>query len=171
MEKERGLHGDQIFLKALPHIHEPYDFKIRVPKHDPEWKGPWDCAELVSWVLYQLTGSYYGCRLLKSGKLDAFTGSFQEYAEKYGYIISVKDAVWITGALLLRKPINKKWGHIGISDGMGGVLEASYGPGRVVYRRLNYNHKWDYGILIPEFTYSSTIMNDDKSDNSIPITT
>src|SRR5438874_10761443 len=35
------------------HIGEPYVLGSLAPKNNPTWKGPWDCAEFASWLVFQ----------------------------------------------------------------------------------------------------------------------
>jgi N-acetylmuramoyl-L-alanine amidase len=42
-------------------LNEDYVYGADVDLTDPNWHGPWDCAEAASWVIYQETGKLYGC--------------------------------------------------------------------------------------------------------------
>ena len=150
--------GEDVYTLAEQHLAEKYVYKVIVPKNDPFYKGPWDCAELVSWVLYQLTGNIIGCRKLNPLS-DSYTGSFNKYALKKGLIIPAEDAYSIKGSLLLRVPLKasdvskKQIGHIAISDGCGKTVEANMKRGQVS-RCSAYGRNWSYGILIPNIIYS-----------------
>jgi N-acetylmuramoyl-L-alanine amidase len=52
---------NDIIQKANKHLGEKYILGSLAPKNNPDYKGPWDCAEFVSWVIYQVTGKLYGC--------------------------------------------------------------------------------------------------------------
>ena len=52
--------GSDLFRLAQPHVGEIYR-NVLVPKDDPNCHGPWDCAEFASWVVYQASGTLYGC--------------------------------------------------------------------------------------------------------------
>jgi N-acetylmuramoyl-L-alanine amidase len=43
------------------HIGERYVYGARVAKDNPNHRGPWDCAEFVSWCVYQESQRLYGC--------------------------------------------------------------------------------------------------------------
>jgi hypothetical protein len=34
---------------------------VLVPKNNANWHGPWDCAEFMSWIVFQGAGILYGC--------------------------------------------------------------------------------------------------------------
>jgi hypothetical protein len=53
--------GKEIVNAALKHVGEQYILGTVVPKNDPAWAGPWDCAEFVSWCVYQTAKILYGC--------------------------------------------------------------------------------------------------------------
>jgi hypothetical protein len=46
-----GPTGAGLLRRAREHIREEYVNRL-VPKDDPNWKGPWDCAEFMSWLVY-----------------------------------------------------------------------------------------------------------------------
>ena len=47
--------GQDIVNEAKKHLDEPYKYGANVPFEDPNYKGPWDCAEFCSWVVYQVS--------------------------------------------------------------------------------------------------------------------
>lgn len=68
--------GMEILRLARKHTGEEYRLGVLVPKNNYRWTGPWDCAEFVSWVIYQTSGVLYG-RERSSGdpaSADAYTG-------------------------------------------------------------------------------------------------
>ena len=83
--------GQQIFDLATPHVGEPYVFGAVVAKDNPNWHGPWDCAEFVSWCVYQAAGTLYGCSndKAKPSLADAYTGYWARDARELGHRITV----------------------------------------------------------------------------------
>lgn len=139
---------------AVKHIGESY-VNILVPKNNANWKGPWDCAEFMSWLVYQ-TGRYlYGC-VNDNGDpatTEAYTGAWQTDAKKKGRMIPWRDAAAIPGAVLLRyPPVPGSMGHIVVSDGRGGTVEAM-GKRWGVTRGVVDGRLWHTGVLIPGFDY------------------
>jgi hypothetical protein len=73
-----GPSGAGLLRRAREHIGEKY-VNVLVPKDDPDWHGPWDCAEFMSWLVYQETGRLYGCLddNAPPGRADAYTGAWK----------------------------------------------------------------------------------------------
>ena len=71
--------GQDFLKKGAPHIGEKYVLGALAPKGNCSWKGPWDCAEFISWCVYQVTGKLYGCNNNHGNpdKADAYTGYWQ----------------------------------------------------------------------------------------------
>jgi N-acetylmuramoyl-L-alanine amidase len=144
--------GKDVFRKALGHVGEEYVLGTLVPKNDPSWRGPWDCAEFVSWCVYQAAGKLYGCDDDRGNPAtaDAYTGFWGRDARTLGQEISVAAAASIAGAAVLR--LGPKMGHIVISDGQGGTVEAASTNTGVIRSTLD-GRRWSMGILIPGLTY------------------
>jgi len=141
--------GDKIIELALEHIGEQYVWGARAPMANPEWQGPWDCAEFVSWCVYQATGILYGVEPRTNPILaDAYTGFWYDQAELDGQLFSVVDAARIKGAVIIRRPSSLYTGHVVISDGEGGTIEAMSKNTGVVKHHLT-ERRWDAGILPP----------------------
>lgn len=146
--------GKLIFELGTPHIGEAYVAGIQVPMNDATWQGPWDCAEFASWLVFQAGGILYGTRIRDDHSFaDAYTGHWGDQAECDDATIGVDDAARIVGAFLLRKPRPGKRGHIVVSDGQGGTLEA-HSRKRGVVRETLDGRRFDYGILVPGIDYS-----------------
>ena len=66
--------GEGILARARAHVGQQYRHGV-VPKDDPNWKGPWDCAEFASWLVFQEGQLVYGCTDPKAapGSADAYT--------------------------------------------------------------------------------------------------
>ena len=90
--------GAGLLERARKHIGEDY-VNIRVPKNDPNWHGPWDCAEFMSWLVFQEAGILYGCtdNNAQPAQADAYTGAWQNDSKTRGIRISVDDAAATVG--------------------------------------------------------------------------
>lgn len=139
-----------------PHIGEVYVFGARVAKDNPDHHGPWDCAEFVSWCVYQQCGRLYGCDNNNSDPscADAYTGYWERDARSVLKMISVKESTGIQGAILLRYPTSRN-GHIALSDGRGGTIEAM-GRRFGVTRGSVSGRIWHTGVLLPELDYETS---------------
>lgn len=152
-----GPTGAGLLARAREHIGEEYR-NINIPKNDPDWKGPWDCAEFASWLVFQEAGFLYGCidNDDDPAKVEAYTGAWKRDSQTLGTRISVEEAAGTVGAMLLRYPPSSgKMGHIAVSDGQGGTVEAKGRLYGVVADRVN-GRSWDIGILIPGINYDSS---------------
>lgn len=149
------MKGEELYKKGLQHLGEKYRLGALAPKNDAQWKGPWDCAEFASWLVYRVAGKLYGCynNLSAPGTADAYTGYWKRDAEKHGKIITVEAAAKIPGAAILRIPATGLIGHIAISDGKGGTVEA-HSTKTGVIKNVISGRRWDYGILVPGISYT-----------------
>lgn len=141
----------QDFLKlAAKHLGEEYVFGATVDLDDPDWHGPWDCAEFVSWVVFQVTGKKYG--LTEDG--DPWTGAWlEDLLDGRVKRVKLDKAVVTPGAILLRRHSGR--GHIAFADGKGFTVEAKGTAWGVCKDVANPDERdWDYGILIPGVTYA-----------------
>ena len=143
--------GADIVAKAATRIGDPYVLGSVVPLTNPNWHGPWDCAEFVSWAVFQASGIVYGWRPEDNPNTgESYTGYWAEDARRRGQIVSPTEAAAIPGAVLLRAPPS---GHIVISDGNGGTIEAR-GAQWGVCRYVTAGRSWTHGILVPGITYA-----------------
>lgn len=148
--------GAKMLKLAESRIDEKY-VNVLVPKNNPKWHGPWDCAEFMSWLVYQVSGKLYGCldNNANPATVEAYTGAWQHDVAKLGKKISPNDAAGIVGAILLRYPPSPgSMGHIVVSDGKGGTVEAM-GKKWGVCRGKVSGRAWDTGVLVPWFDYGS----------------
>lgn len=147
--------GKQMYDLGLTRIGCKYRLGAIVPKNDPNYMKDFDCAEFTSWLTFQVGKFLYGCDtsdVTKAAKADAYTGYWYRDAKAKGIIIPVKQAIGTKGALLLRVGVDGTIGHIVVSDGKGGTVEAhstKYG----VIKSVTTNRRFDFGILLPGFTY------------------
>lgn len=148
-----GATGDDILARARAHVGEKYVLGARAPMANPSWRGPWDCAEFVSWCVFQTSGVLYGTQPRDDPMLaDAFTGFWAQQAQSGGHLIAAAEAARIAGAAVLRRPRPGAIGHIVISDGQGGTVEAHSSLRGVITSTLS-GRRWDAGILVPGVRY------------------
>jgi hypothetical protein len=148
--------GSDILQIAATRVGERYVLGANVPKDNPDWTGPWDCAELVSWAVFQAAGILYGCANDDGNPAtaDAFTGYWVRDANRFGKIITVAQAAQTPGAAVSRLAVpHALGGHIVISDGRGGTVEAHSSADGVIKGSLA-NRRWDFGILVPGISYA-----------------
>ncbi|MFL9829157.1 hypothetical protein, partial [Rhodoplanes sp. SY1] len=129
----------------------------QVPKDDADWKGPWDCAEFISWLVYQESGILYGCvdNRAPPAEADAYTGAWRRDAERHGIMVSVEKAASTVGGIVLRFPPPGAMGHIALCDGKGGTVEAKGKKFGVVADKVD-GRTWHTGILIRGIDYGET---------------
>ncbi|MGN7752962.1 peptidoglycan-binding domain-containing protein [Sinorhizobium sp. 22678] len=148
--------GAGLLRRAREHIGEEYR-NVQVPKDDAAWKGPWDCAEFVSWLVYQELGGLYGCddNHVSPSKADAYTGAWKRDVEQLGIRVTVEEAAATVGGIVLRyPPAPGKMGHIALCDGKGGTVEAK-GQRYGVIADTVHGRVWHTGILIPGISYDT----------------
>lgn len=141
--------GKQIIKFAEQHIGEKYVLGARVSFDNANYKGPWDCAEFVSWVIYQTSGIKVGIK----GN-EAYTGYWANDEGKLCKKISISEAAQTFGAILFRSPGFKgiKIGHIAFSDGVGGTIEAKSSKDNVC-KSVIKGRQWEYGLLVNNIEY------------------
>ena len=148
--------GADLVALATGHVGDPYVFGAFVAKDNPNWHGPWDCAEFASWCVYQTAHKLYGCAD-DSGdpsEADAYTGYWARDAKELGKRITVNVAARTPGAAVLRVPVpGQVIGHVVFSDGQGGTVEA-HSAKRGVIRHTLDGRRWDMGILVPGIAYA-----------------
>lgn len=147
-------HGEAMLALARTRIGEKY-VNFLVPKNDPNWHGPWDCAEFMSWLVYQTGAVLYGCidDAQDPATADAYTGAWQRDAGRKGTRIDAATAAATPGAMLLRyPPVPGTMGHIVLCDGTGGTVEAKGSRWGVCADKVS-GRRWDIGVLIPGFSY------------------
>ncbi len=147
--------GDDIVSLGDKHVGESYELGAIVPKDDANYKGPWDCTEFVSWVYYQTFGILYGCANNQGNPhtADAYSGFWSRDANELGHIITIEEAKSTPGAVILRLAGNGEVGHIAISDGNGGTVEA-HGKEDGITNSVVDGRRWDMGVLVPGVTYN-----------------
>ena len=152
--------GSRIVEAALEKVGQRYVYGAEVPLNDPDWNGPWDCAEFCCWSVFQVSGILFGTRnnnytLRNAGDpatADSYTGFWDEDSREFGIRISVDEAARTVGAMVLRTPTRSRGGHIAISDGRGGTIEAKGARFGVVTDTIS-GRSWDIGVLVPGILY------------------
>jgi len=139
------LGGAPVVIKELAQsrLGERYVLGAKVPKTDPNWHGPWDCAEFASWLVFQALGKLIGVR---NG--DAYTGFWWADVQA-GRVrkVSVDEANGRPSTFLLRIPRRGIAGHIALVTGPNETIEAHSArlggcKGVIVGRR------WDCGVAV-----------------------
>jgi N-acetylmuramoyl-L-alanine amidase len=145
--------GSRCIELAMPHVGEKYVLGAFVAKNNQNSTGPWDCAEFVSWCIFQAAQILYGVDNHQNpATADAYTGYFQEDANEFGEKISVQNAAGTVGAVVLRYPRPGAMGHVVFSRGDGSTIEAMGTAYGVRTGELQGRH-WDTGILVPGIHY------------------
>jgi hypothetical protein len=146
--------GAAILAAAQTKLGQRYVLGAQAPLDDPLWGGPWDCAELASWAVYQAARKVYGCVNDKASphNADPYTGAWLRDAKALGVRISIAEASVTPGAMLLFR--GAAGGHIAISDGTGdGTVEARNSTWGVT-RHVVHGRIWTTGVLVPGIAYA-----------------
>lgn len=151
--------GNQIYQLGTQHVGEKYVLGVVVPKDDKDYDGPWDCAEFASWIVYQLTGKLYGCANNNGDPdgADAYSGFWATDANKIGNKITTAEAIRTPGAALIRISGNGLIGHVAISNGSGGTVEAHSTKTGVITSTAS-GRRWDFGVLVPWIEYTENTL-------------
>ena len=85
---------------------------VLVPKDNPNWHGPWNCAELVSWLVYQKLHALYGCidNYGNPATTEAYSGAWAQDAST-GILLATDQATANkeAGVVLVRQPLSRRW--------------------------------------------------------------
>jgi peptidoglycan hydrolase-like protein with peptidoglycan-binding domain len=147
--------GADIIAVARTRVGQRYVLGAKVPKNNPNWSGPWDCAEFASWCAYQTYQIVFGMRPANAESGDAFSGFWFDDAKEPGVAIRWQDALDVPGALLVRRPRPKLIGHVSISlgDGQHTIEARSAALGVNVFDGVA-SRPWDIGVLLPGVDYN-----------------
>ncbi len=144
---------DDTVALAKEHIGEEYVYGAKANYLDPNFKGPWDCAEFVSWVIFQASGEtiLLGVSPRDPVRADAYTGYWVDDAKKFGLVIAIAEASTTPGAVLLRSPTPSRDGHIAICVGDGKKTVEAYDTkhGVIIGAVDPATRGWDFGVRIP----------------------
>jgi cell wall-associated NlpC family hydrolase len=140
------------------HLGEEYLLGAFAPKDNPNWKGPWDCAEFASWLLFQCAGLLIGCvdNSKSPSAADAYSGAWMRDAAASHNPISLGLAKATSGAVLIRKPASGGIGHVAISRGDGSTIEAHSAKRGVTNDKVD-GRRWDIAMLLPGLDYPDTL--------------
>jgi N-acetylmuramoyl-L-alanine amidase len=154
--------GSDLLELARQHIGEAYE-NVLVPKHNANWKGPWDCAEFMTWLVFQTAGFLYGCldNHAQPDVADAYTGAWRDDSNILGRRIPYQRAAAIVGGIVLRYPPRPgRMGHIALCDGAGGTVEAM-GHEFGIAAHTVHKRRWNTGVLVPGIEYDEDVMEID----------
>lgn len=151
--------GMDIITVGSSRIGQAYVLGANVPLDKPTHNGPWDCAEFASWCVYQAyEGMRFGFKPVGNiAHAEPYSGHWYDQALKQGRIISVKTALKIAGAVLIRKPGTpySDYGHVAFCVGDGAkTLEArstAFGVG--IFDAHAGNRPWTIACLLPGIDY------------------
>lgn len=151
--------GADIVALAMTRVGEKYELGAPVHLANPNWSGPWDCAEFVAWACYHSYKIVMAVRPpnIQTGK--SYSGWWHEDCEKVGTVIPVAQAIATEGAILIRKPgyLGKKVGHVAISRGDGTTIEAHSAKVGVAVRPDAAARSWSSAALIPGVKYGKAV--------------
>lgn len=139
--------GKQFVALATKHIGEKYILGAKVPFKNSNYTGPWDCAEFISWCVFQVSGLLVGVR----GD-ESYTGFWGDDATTKCTKISIAEAAITPGAILLRIPTKAMMGHIVFSDGNNKTVEAMSAKRGVAIGEIS-GRLWHTAILINGVDY------------------
>lgn len=144
----------EVIKLAEVHVAERYVFGARVPLDNANWKGPWDCAEFVSWVAFQATGLVLGCTNdgANPSLAEPYSGAWARDASHSARTVGLGQARETPGAVLVRKPGTNGIGHVAISRGDGSTVEAHSSARGVTHDKVD-GRRWDLAMLLPLVDY------------------
>ena len=134
--------GQELVRRASAHLGQAYQLGAAADLEDPHYAGPWACADFVSWCVYQTHGLKLG--LTVAG--HPYSGAWIRWAEDPANAIDLEAAYDTPGAILVRRPHHYGSGHVAISDGQGGTVEAR-GQRYGVVRARGRGRVWDLAGL------------------------
>lgn len=133
-----AVYPDDIIRRALIYIGTPYVYGAEAGIHDAQPRAL-DCSELV-----QIVFNHCGIKLPD--------GARYQVASSLVKPISVDEALKTKGALLFhRSPFGHRIDHVGISDGKGGVIEAT--PPQTRHKNPTRKGAWFTGRLVKGVHY------------------
>lgn len=145
--------GADILQKAKTRLGDSYVFGALTPVGAPDPRV-FDCSKLASWAVYQAAQIIYGADRDEGNPLEVYGGTiyWNRDARSAGSIVSLEEAAASPGAAVLRLATASLCGHIVISDGLGGTVEAHSTAAGVIASTL-HGRRWDLGILVPGVEY------------------
>ncbi|WP_295636837.1 peptidoglycan-binding protein [uncultured Methylibium sp.] len=146
--------GSDLVKLGNRHLGETYKLGAFAPKDNARWKGPWDCAEFASWLVFQTTGLLVGCtdNAANPARADAYSGAWARDAQASRRPVSLGQARATAGAVLVRKPAPGGIGHVAISRGDGSTVEAHSERRGVTTDKVD-GRRWDLAMRVPLIDY------------------
>lgn len=150
--------GQDIVNLAMSRVGQPYILGAKVNLANPNWSGPWDCAEFISWACYHSYKQIIAVRPPNIQTGESYSGWWYEDGQKLGALIDTKKALATVGAILVRRPgdFGIKIGHVAISRGDGGTVEAHSSKVGVAVIQGAAKRSWTSGLLVPGVAYSTS---------------
>ncbi|MCL9999135.1 MAG: peptidoglycan-binding protein [Erythrobacter sp.] len=155
--------GKDVVDLAMTRVGQRYVLGARVHLANPNWSGPWDCAEFVSWACYHAYKQVIAVRPPNIQTGESYSGWWHEASLVGGRAIPVREAIGTVGAILIRKPgfAGTKIGHVAISRGDNSTVEAhSANVGVAVITGAN-KRDWSGGWLVPGVLYGQSAKDSD----------
>jgi len=145
------MNGSEMVEVLKEHVGEVYSLGAVAPKDDANWAGPWDCAEFAAWGIYQSVKKLYGCQDNngKPATADAWTNWFKRDLDAGLLVpISLDEAKRVIGAFVLRYTVGSRIGHIAVTAGAGGTIEAASAKLGVCELKID-GRRWDAAFMVP----------------------
>lgn len=118
--------GSELVELARTQIGKRYVLGANVDLTSPD-PPVFDCAEFASWLAYQATNRLVGCTNNGAAVAHAepYSGGWASDIQRSVVpAVGLDEAMTIAGAVLVRAPKGGRIGHVAISDGDGGTVEA-----------------------------------------------
>lgn len=146
--------GDELVALAKTQIGKPYVLgaNVDLTSADPPI---FDCAEFLSWLTYQATKQLRGCldNHVPVARAEPYSAAWaQDIRTGVVESISIDEAIRTAGAVLARAPTKGRMGHVALSDGDGGTVEA-HSTRRGVIAGQARRRPWTHAGLIPGIEY------------------
>lgn len=151
--------GADFVALARTRLGQAYVLGANVPLDDREYAGPWDCAEFATWLAYQLRERLVGCvdNEVPVAKAEPYSGGWAHDAARGLLLRTTVDAALATpGVFLVRAPARGAIGHVALSDGTGGTVEAHSRKHGVSAHRVS-GRRWDHACLLAGVEYRSAV--------------
>ena len=134
--------GQDLIIEAKRHLGDDYYWKQRpdgstllADYDDPQYGSSategWDCAELVTYCVYQAYGLQLGLTMpnedINTFPNEAWSRAWYTDANDPNLMerVTFEQARFTTGAILVAPPDTKKFGHVAISLGDGRIIHAT----------------------------------------------
>ncbi|MBF8753629.1 peptidoglycan-binding domain-containing protein [Pseudomonas guariconensis] len=162
--------GQDVLDVGLTRVGQKYILGARVPLNNPNWKGPWDCAEFTSWCAYQAYGQIFGAgNPARMDKAEPYSGHWYSEAKTKGKVITWQDALKIPGAVLIRAPAAGRIGHVAFSMGDNDrTLEARGAAFGVGIFSGATERPWSMGCLLPGVEYALNAVQPQVLTTTVP---